>query len=273
MPVSLDPVPPSDSGNPPAPASNSSTAGGQAESASSPPGGMRPSVPPARSMLLLVVAAAVSAVLAAALVQQFGSPFRIPASATAGIGVTATPEEVARVTAAKRMRDGRNACVTFALIGAVLGLSFDFALGIGRRSGRGLAVGLVVGVLCGATFGAMGGAIAAEAAPAWFVSLETEHRTILTEALSWAVTSIGVGLGCFFSLRRPRALAAGVVAAFAGGLIGGALYMPVAALLLPSVDTELIIPDSFLARLVWISLPAMGMAFGMGRALVRNARR
>jgi hypothetical protein len=270
MPAPVEPAPRENSKIPQIPASIGSSPGGPPEDVSSARIRTEPPQASGRPMIRLLVAAAFSTLLASVLVEYFGSPFRIPESVIAGIGVAPTPEQSARVGAAQRVRAGRNSSVTFALIGAALGLSFGSALGIGRRSLRAFAANSVGGLLCGAASGAIAGAIAAIVVPVLFPSLEAEHKTILAEASSWAITGIGVGLGVSLALHCRRALANGALGGFAGGLIGGVLYFPVVALLIPAVDTDLLIPDLFVAKLVWIALPAIGMALGMGRAPVRN---
>jgi hypothetical protein len=220
-------------------------------------------------IIRLLVAAVISSVLASLMVQQFGSAFQIPPSVIAGIGVVPTPEQAAKVAAAKRTRDCRNACVTFALIGSIMGLSFGSALGIGRHSLRAFAANSAGGILCGAASGAMAGAIEVIVVPVLFPSLAAESKTIPAEASSWAITGIGVGLGVNLAPLCRRALVSGTIAALGGGLIGGIVYVPIVAVLVPDVDTELVVPDSFVGKLVWIALPAMGMALGMARALPR----
>jgi hypothetical protein len=236
--------------------------------------GTSPTLPAAQSILLLLAAAVLSTILGAALVQKFGNPFRIPPSVTAGIQVVASPEQAAKVSAAKSARDAKNACVTFAIIGTISALCFAVALGSSvLHSRRQRVVASVGGSLYGAVAGAIAGAIAAIVCPTVLASLQAEHKTILAEALGWAIIGIGAGTAVALAVRSRRAWVNGTFAAFAGGLIGGALYVPVVSLLIPSVDTEQIIPDVFAAKLVWIALPVLGVAFGMGRALVQNAGR
>jgi hypothetical protein len=218
---------------------------------------------------VLAVTGAVAAAVMSKVIEDYGRPFQLPPEATAGIGVAPTPAQSARVTAAKRIRDGKNLYVTFALMGGGIGLAFGVVLGLMRGSPRAALLGFAGGAVFGAGLGAAGafavrfvGDLANSS-----TSLESEHKIIFAHLAGWAVTGLGVGLGAGFAMLERRALLRGSLAAFAGGLIGGGIYVPVAAVLMPSVDTDLIIPDSWTAKLVWMALPAVLMGVSLGRAL------
>jgi hypothetical protein len=218
---------------------------------------------------VLAVTGAVAAAIVSKIVEDFGRPFQLPPEATAGIGVSPTSEQAARVTAAKLIRDGKNLYVTFAIMGGGIGLAFGIVMGLLCRSTRGALLGFAGGAVFGAGLGVAGayavlhvGYLASSS-----TALENEHKIIFAHLAGWAITGLGVGLGASLAMLDRRALLRGLLAAFAGGLIGGGLYVPIAAVLMPSVDTDLVIPDSWTAKLVWIAVPAVLMGVSLGRAL------
>jgi hypothetical protein len=226
-------------------------------------------ISPVKLVAALALTGAVAAIAASLLVEEFGHPFALSAEATAGIGVVPTPEQAARVTLAKRVRDGKNLYVTFALMGGEIGLAFGVVLGLLRRSTRAALLGLAGGAVFGAGLGAAGGFAVGSVSEFLksAASLENEHRVIIAHLAGWAITGIGIGMGAALGMGERRAVVKGLLAGFAGGLIGGGIYVPIAAILMPTVDTDLVIPDSWSAKLVWIAVPAVLMGVGLGRAL------
>jgi hypothetical protein len=219
----------------------------------------------------LLIAALISALVGAAAAQHFGSPFSIPRSVTAGIGVVATPEQAATVGAAKRVRDANNTCATFAIVGMMMGLVYGVVVGVASLTLRRIVTGFVCGTLAGAICGFIAGYLTTPASQVLASSLDSEERTIAVNSLAWGITALGSVFGTLFALPSRRALIPCLLAGFAGSLAGGLLYVPVISLSFPDVDTELIIPDSLVAKCVWIGLPALGFSLGMVRALIPRA--
>ena len=115
---------------------------------------------------------------------------------------------------------------------------------------------------------AAGGAIGfAETRIDGWAMLDPEQRMILKHIVVWSILGVGVGLGASLASKCRRTMARGTLAAFAGGLIGGALYIPVLALAIPDVDATKLVPGPLSALMIWIALPALCMALGLGRAL------
>ncbi len=219
---------------------------------------------------LWLVAVAAAAIVAGPLVDRFGSPFRIPAEMTAGFGGQISAADAARVGAVQRTQDRKNLLVTFALAGAVMGLAFGLVEGIARRSWAGAIRGILGGVALGCLFGLGGGWVTGFASDRLkvFAAVEDDHKIIFALLAGWALTGIGVGWGAGLSPLRGRTMAKAALAGFAGGLVGGAVYVPLVTFLAPGVDTARLIPESLIGKLYWVAFPAALMGISLARSLL-----
>jgi hypothetical protein len=222
---------------------------------------------------LWLVAVAAAAIAAGFLVDRFGSPFRIPAEITAGFGAQNSAEDAARLGAVVRTINRNNLLVTFALAGAVIGLAFGLAAGIALRSWSGTMRGVLGGAAWGCLFGLGGGWVTGFASDRLhtLAAVEDDHKIIFALLAGWAFTGVGVGWGASLSYLRGRTMAKAALAGFAGGLIGGAVYVPLVAFLAPSVDTALLIPEGLIGKFYWVAFPAALMGISLARSLAERA--
>jgi hypothetical protein len=218
---------------------------------------------------LWLVGVAAAAIVAGFLVDRFGSPFRVPAEMTAGFGASVSAADAARVGAVQRTQDRKNLMVTFALAGGVIGLAFGFVAGIALRSRAGAMRGVLGGAALGCLFGLAGGWVTlfANGRLLTVAAVEDDHKIIFALLAGWALAGIGVGWGASFSYLRSRTMAKAALAGFAGGLIGGAVYVPLVTFLAPSVDTARLIPESLIGKLYWVAFPAALMGISLARSL------
>jgi hypothetical protein len=231
-----------------------------------------PQVGPYRLLLLwLLLAIVISTAISWQLVERFHKTFQLPPEVTAGLGSTLSPQQRAAIEGALPARDIKNFALTVGLFGAATSLCFGVAAGLGLRSQAAIMAGILGGFLCGALAGAAGGAVEylTEKPLKSLTALEPEHRIILGHMAGWAIAGLGIGLGASLSSRCGKTICRALIAAFAGGLIGGALHVPLVSILVPIADTEQRIPDVSVAILIWVALPTLCMALGLWRALGR----
>jgi hypothetical protein len=218
---------------------------------------------------LWLVAVAAATIAAGLLVDRFGSTFRVPAEMTAGFGSQVSAEQSARLSAVVRTVNSKNLLVTFALAGAVIGLAFGLAAGIALRSRPDAMRGVFGGAGLGCLFGFGGGWATGFASDRLhtLAAVEDDHKIIFALLAGWAFTGIGVGWGASLSSLGGRTMAKAAIAGFAGGLIGGAVYVPLVAFLAPSVDTAILIPEGLIGKFYWVVFPAALIGLSLARAL------
>lgn len=207
----------------------------------------------------LLFAAVIAAVPAWLAIDQWGSAFRVPATLTAGLASTIPPDRLAEINAAAAKAEQKNSILRVGLYGMAVAAAMGFAVGDLRSTSRAAVIGLGAGLLLGALFGTVGGGVANLLAVNLkdSESLDETNRTILVHVSGWAIAGIGVGLATALAAGRLKALGESLLAGIAGGAIGGAMFVPFAAIIFPNCDSEVPFPSGSIYRLLWIALPAV----------------
>jgi hypothetical protein len=230
-------------------------------------------VPSGRLLAAMLLMAAGSTIVSWQLVERFYKTFELPASVTSGLGSTLTPAQRAAIEAALPARDIKNLSLTVGIFGAATGLLFGIGTGLVRWTKPAIMAGILGGLLSGAVAGALGGTAEyfVENRMRSLTIFTGEHRVILGHLTGWAIAGLGIGAGASISSRCRQTIVRCMVAGFAGGLIGGALYVPLVTILVPEIDSEQLIPNAPTGRLIWVALPTIIMGLGIWRIL--GARR
>lgn len=216
---------------------------------------------------MLVGASVLAAVLACVVIPMFGVFFQIPPELTVGIGSSPSPEKLAELNAAQRIADRKNSMLRIGLFGAIVGSLLGGAAGIARRRTSSIGLGAAAGLTLGGLFGFLGGLAANTLAQRLTSVIADEmQRMMVVHLTGWAVAGIGIGLAVGLAFRGHGVLVRAVVASLAAGLIGGLIFAPLAAILLPNADSDLPYPKGLDARALWIALPTILIGIAIARA-------
>jgi len=215
--------------------------------------------PALRTAALLILAGVVAAIPAWLAVEQWGSAFHVPSTLTAGLGSTIPPDRLAAINSAAAKAEQKNSILRVGLYGMVVAAVMGFTVGYLSSTIRAAIKGLAAGLLLGAFLGMVGGGVSNLLAVQLkdSESLDETSRTILVHLSGWAIAGIGVGLATTIAAGRPKALGESLLAGIAGGAIGGAMFVPLAAIIFPNCDSEVPFPSGSTYRLLWIALPAV----------------
>lgn len=239
----------------------------------------RESQTPSRSsvfgrVVALGVTGVVAAVLAQLIISAIGEVFRLPPELDAlGRGGIPGPEDQARIAAGNRVIFYKHSALWIGSASALIGGSFGLILGLFRRSRGSVLRGVVGGTLVGGLFGCVGGPLAVFL-DGYFQSIKPrgamtvpDHQLILMHAATWLAIGVGIGIGVGLgaSVKRKRAATASMVLAAIGGMLGGALYLFVAGIVIPLADTTLPIPEGASERMLWLGLPSLMIGLALGR--------
>lgn len=216
--------------------------------------------------IVLLIAGLVGAGIAWPLVMHFDQFFLISEELRA-LNPPYSDEAAARIDEEERSVGYLNAMLTFGLFGLATAGTFGLTEGLMRRSAK----ITVVGILGGGIVGALAGVAAGVAAQ--FVRLQLAmrplddgYKALAIHAIAWIVVGAGLGIAVGMLAGRRAVLfrtgAAGAVA----GLVAAVLYSPLAAVLFPLQNSELLLPAGSLNRLLWVSLAGALIGLAVGRA-------
>lgn len=177
-----------------------------------------------------------------------------------------SPEVRSAMRSAQQTADFRNAALGFGLLGAALGGMLGG--GAALRSALAAARGIVAGILIGGVLGACSGLARV------FVQsqLDRTHldltvRSTLSYAVGLALIGLGAGLAVGLArLSRSAAARCGLAGAF-GGLIAGALYPFLTAVVFPLEHANQPLPTGTLNPLLFAGLVSLLIGAAVGRAL------
>ena len=83
-------------------------------------------------------------------------------------------------------------------------------------------------------------------------------RTIVVQCAMFGLAGLGVGAGVAFAATLPvfrlRLLATCCVGGLLGGTLAGLVFPFASSILLPSAQTEVLMPDPGVSRLLWLAL-------------------
>ncbi len=166
-------------------------------------------------------------------------------------------EDLARHAAAVVEADCCNAIFAVGVLGAVVGVVLAIGEGVARGSlGKALAVAFGCAVI-GAASGCLAG---------WFGHLVLQAcrqiegltplaRTIRVQGVMLATVGAGIGLGIGALLGgRLKTTLTCLVAGIMAGVMTGMLYPFLTAMLMPGVNTEVLVPKQIGSRFLWMGL-------------------
>ncbi|MSR58972.1 MAG: hypothetical protein EXS05_15230 [Planctomycetaceae bacterium] len=227
----------------------------------------------APSLMLMLCAGVLGVVLSWLLIEQFGSTFRVPEWVTAGINYAPNPEQSANITKYNRIIEFGNWPLRFAIFGALLGGLLSSAAARSRS-----ATPVLIGALAGAALAGLGGAAVAalnqslpgdDAFKNWSESYQSAvptFRIILIHGTGFAIAGIGVSLAVSLAMRRRDLVMRCVSHGLVAGLLGGMLFGPLSAVLMPAIE-ETLYPKEGANRLLWLAVPGLLMAYGITTAM------
>jgi hypothetical protein len=214
----------------------------------------------------IFIAGLVGSLLAWMLVQTVdGRFFHVPAELAALAAGGPSPELEAKLGAASRIVAFKNAAVMMGLAGAVVGvccaLCEVLSRGVGARGVGILAAALLVGAVCGAAGGAAAVWLSGlDALKAW----DRTYRAMLVNAVNLGLLGLAAGAGLGLPAVRTGSMARTAVGGLAGGVLAGALFPFVAALVAIVAylgDAEDAVPSGPSLRLFWIVLGSLTAAW------------
>lgn len=182
------------------------------------------------------------------------------------------PELMAEITAAGFRAHCRVVALSFGIVGAVVACSLRWGQALlARAPGRGAALG-VAGLAVGGTAGAVGG-LAAAFAGEWLNGvLPLQHgsyRTMLMHVAAWSITAVGIGIIIATASTRNRARL--VLATIGTAVLAALLYVPLATLLFPMENSDLLMPAGTFSRAIFFLLPSTLMGLCAASALKETA--
>ena len=216
----------------------------------------------------LLVALAAGAV-AWVLLETFDPVFAVPEH-LANLPTPAPVEDLIALEMASRKAETRNAILFVGILGAAVGGSLAVGEGVARRSGRAVLTAALAATAVAAAFGCLA-ALAGHAVFDYHRPLQDLSplaKTIRTQGAMLATLGAGIGLavGLFSGSWRTglTCLAGGLLA----GVLAGMVYPMLAAVFLPGVATELVVPLGAVDRLLWIAVIA-----GLAAAIISSVAR
>lgn len=179
-----------------------------------------------------------------------------------------SPEVRAAMRKAQQTADFQNAALGFGLFGAVLAGVLAAAHGAACESLSAAARCLTVGGLLGALLGACGG-LARVVAQGQLdrTALDVTVRSTLSYAVALALTGLAAGLAIGISQRDRSAAWRSGLAGASGGLVAGALYPFLAAVLLPLESADQALPTGALNALFFAALSSLLIAGAVARTV------
>jgi hypothetical protein len=198
-----------------------------------------------------------------------------PDSSTVPAAGPASPSEMAAFDVSLKAADLRNAILCLGLMGLITAglLAAAEAWAQGRRAG------VLPLALLGAVIGAAGGIGAGLLGEALIPALRGQGlsplaQTISMQAAVFVTLGVAVMLGVTLANGNLRVLVNALIGGVLGGALAGMVYPFATAYLLPTAQTERVIPTTAISRLLWIGLPIfliVVMATGLKKRPPRQA--
>ncbi len=200
-----------------------------------------------------------------AVVQASYPWFMVPPE-LAAVSPLSHPELLPEAEAARKKALTQNSIAVVALLGALVGGALAVGDGVKRRSpAAALAAGAasaVVGAALGSLAGFVGDRLFGD--PGLVAGSTPLDRTVQSMAAALAILGGGVGLGAGASCgRRVRTAVVCVVGGVATGAFAGMVYPLAASVLLPAMQTELLVPEEPINRLLWIGVISFLLGLGV----------
>ena len=217
-----------------------------------------------------VIGGIAAAVLTSTCIHFFHDRFEIPADILALSGkMELKPAETARSTQFLATLTRNRGMLAIGAFGALSGALFSLAAARVPGARRSPVAGAVLGLLLGGGFGVIAGA-AGFATKTYLLDVIEDDllRMIGMHATFWIIVGIGIGLAVGITRGTTMAILAAVASSVLGGIIAAGVYAPLAAVIFPNESSDLIVPETFLNRLLWTGGAALSMAVLMARSVV-----
>jgi hypothetical protein len=204
------------------------------------------------------------------ILQATGPVFVIPEE-FAHLPAPAPADKLLELDQAMTIANRSNATLALGLFGLLLGALLATAEAASRhRAGTAILKGLLAGVVAGLA-GAVGGFAGSEAftQTVQVTDWSPLAKTIAIQVGVLGLLGFGVGVGVGLPYAKGRLPIHGIVGAVLGGVLAGIIYPAVVGYLLPTVDTEMLVPGNRGGRLPWLLLTAglIGLvATGLGKS-------
>ncbi len=186
-----------------------------------------------------------------------------------------TAEQAARLREGAARASLGNAVLALAWTGALLAGFMAVGEGVARRSARAALLGLAGCALIGALFGSLAGWAGHSVSQLIRTSpqlVSNLPRIVVVQMTIWAVLGGGVGLalGCLTGCARNGfvLLLGGVLA----GAFAGMIYPITAAYLMPTFQTEQMIPQAGAGALLWLGTAAFFLGVVLPEMKTRRIR-
>jgi hypothetical protein len=191
-------------------------------------------------------------------------------------GTQLPPETVAKVERAYFAVNLQNSLYSLGLLGLVTSAILASVEGAARRSVLRALIGAAVGAVCGVLFGMLAGLVGFVFHRSIAAGAESslEHG-VMVQAATFALIGLAVGLGLGLTSGKLSTAAKCVLGGLFGGIFAGIVYPAITAFVMPSTNTELLVPSDPAARILWLAM-SVGLitvaatGVGKGRSL-RNA--
>lgn len=152
--------------------------------------------------------------------------------------------------------DFRNAAFALALWGGGLAWALTTTeLCLRRQRGRAVWGGLLAGLVA-ALVAAGGMALAAALQDSLAMPDSRLVKSTLVQGTLFGIAGLGIGLGLALPLRPRKLLLSCLIGGLLGGMVAGALFPILASVALPNLNTDFLMPDEALGRLLWTVLAA-----------------
>ena len=167
-------------------------------------------------------------------------------------GIGESSERWTAYLAQQRRVDRLNAPVDFAVLGALLAVAVASGAFPCCTTWVRVGVAIPIGCLAGGVAGWVGCLAHQTFAP--YDKQPTMLDTIIVQAAFFGSLGIGVGVLAGLYLRSWKGVLRGVAAGALGGLLAGMIFPLLASVLMPSSNTEALIPPEKTTQLLWLGL-------------------
>ncbi|HEV3003709.1 MAG TPA: hypothetical protein VGX78_04580 [Pirellulales bacterium] len=213
----------------------------------------------------VMLAAALAAGTCIGAILHFGHPFFRGPTVPPPINHDPVAGGHTPMHATLRRVEYQNAAAVYGLFGAAVSAALALAEGTARKSAVYAGAGMASGIVFGGGLGIVGGLVAQCIAFQPTPGLDEMAKTILMRGPSWAVAGMGIGLGFTLPSRCWRTIAMGTGNLVLGGLLSALVFGPAVAVVLPRVQTELVVPPASADRVAWLVATAGLMGLLAGR--------
>jgi hypothetical protein len=123
-------------------------------------------------------------------------------------------------------------------------------------------VAVALTALFGFVSGGIGGSIASLMVQEWLSGPPNlAEKAMFSQGVAWSITGLGVGLSMYLTSREKPAFQSILVLAVCG-VLAAILFIPVAALVVPTSKVDQLVPRELVSRMLWAHIGAVSILFG-----------